>query len=89
MRCAGAGGGGPLSGAIHHGSPRREGPFVRVSLGALSEIWGELQRAAGATERLVEILNDEDRVEDPMRALPVPDLRSGARWRRPPGTPCR
>ncbi len=37
--------------------------------GALSEIWGELQRAAGATERLVELLNAEDTVEDP--AVPV------------------
>lgn len=33
--------------------------------GALSEIWGELQRAAGATERLVELLNAEDSVTDP------------------------
>ena len=28
----------------------------RRALGALTEIWGELQRAAGATERLVELL---------------------------------
>ncbi len=35
------------------------------AVGALSEIWGELQRAAGATERLVELLNAEDTVEDP------------------------
>ncbi|MEM1428868.1 MAG: ABC transporter transmembrane domain-containing protein [Pseudomonadota bacterium] len=35
------------------------------SVAALSEIWGELQRAAGATERLVELLHAEDTVEDP------------------------
>ncbi len=35
------------------------------AVGALSEIWGELQRAAGATERLVELLNAEDSVKDP------------------------
>ncbi len=35
------------------------------SVGALSEIWGELQRAAGATERLVELLNAEDSVDEP------------------------
>ncbi len=35
------------------------------AVGALSEIWGELQRAAGATERLVELLNAEDSVTDP------------------------
>ena len=31
------------------------------------EIWGELQRAAGATERLVELLNATDSVTDPPR----------------------
>ena len=36
------------------------------AVGALSEIWGELQRAAGATERLVELLNAEDTVKDPI-----------------------
>lgn len=35
------------------------------SVAALSEIWGELQRAAGATERLVELLGAEDTVDDP------------------------
>lgn len=35
------------------------------SVGALSEIWGELQRAAGATERLTELLGAEDTVQDP------------------------
>ncbi|WP_138468909.1 ABC transporter transmembrane domain-containing protein [Poseidonocella sp. HB161398] len=35
------------------------------SVAALSEIWGELQRAAGATERLVELLHAEDTVADP------------------------
>ena len=39
--------------------------MVAGSLGALSEIWGELQRAAGATERLVELLNARDTVADP------------------------
>ena len=48
--------------------------IVAGSVGALSEIWGELQRAAGATERLVELLNTVDAVQDPVspRALPVP-----------------
>ena len=42
------------------------------AVGALSEIWGELQRAAGATERLVELLTGRDTVADPDtgRALP-------------------
>lgn len=38
--------------------------LVAGAVGALSEIWGELQRAAGATERLVELLQAEDNVED-------------------------
>jgi len=39
--------------------------MVAGSVAALSEIWGELQRAAGATERLVELLQAEDSVKDP------------------------
>ncbi|KAB7615328.1 ATP-binding cassette domain-containing protein [Amylibacter sp. SFDW26] len=39
--------------------------MVAGSVAALSEIWGELQRAAGATERLVELLTAEDTVNDP------------------------
>ena len=41
--------------------------IVAGAVGALSEIWGELQRAAGATERLVEILHAEDPVQDTAR----------------------
>lgn len=46
--------------------------LVAGSVGALSEIWGELQRAAGATERLVELLDTRDSVADPVRPQPVP-----------------
>ncbi len=46
--------------------------MVAGSVGALSEIWGELQRAAGATERLVEILTAEDPVADPAAPLALP-----------------
>ncbi|MEY4695720.1 MAG: hypothetical protein RIT14_148 [Pseudomonadota bacterium] len=48
--------------------------MVAGAVGALSEIWGELQRAAGATERLVELLAATDQVvdrPDPV-ALPRP-----------------
>lgn len=47
--------------------------LVAGSLGALTEIWGELQRAAGATERLVELLNAHDAVSDPPTPIDVPD----------------
>ncbi len=48
--------------------------MVAGAVGALSEIWGELQRAAGATERLVEMLNADDPVQDRAapKALPRP-----------------
>lgn len=48
--------------------------LVAGSVAALSEIWSELQRAAGATERLVELLNAKDTVLDPVAAqvLPTP-----------------
>ncbi|MGQ0564562.1 MAG: ABC transporter transmembrane domain-containing protein [Gemmobacter sp.] len=46
--------------------------MVAGSVGALSEIWGELQRAAGATERLVELLNVTDTVQDPASPVALP-----------------
>jgi ATP-binding cassette subfamily B protein len=46
--------------------------MVAGAVGALSEIWGELQRAAGATERLVELLNIDDSVRDPARPVALP-----------------
>ena len=39
--------------------------IVASSTAALSELWSELQRAAGATERLVELLNAQDTIADP------------------------
>ncbi|MFT5787713.1 MAG: ATP-binding cassette subfamily B protein [Ascidiaceihabitans sp.] len=38
--------------------------MVAGAVAALSEIWGELQRAAGATERLIELLKTVDSVQD-------------------------
>ena len=43
--------------------------LVAGSALALSEIWGELQRAAGATERLVELLQAQDTVTEPENPL--------------------
>ena len=42
--------------------------FTAGAAGALSEVWGELQRAAGATERLVELLA----MENPIREVSDP-----------------
>jgi len=52
--------------------------MVAGAVGALSEIWSEVQRAAGATERLVEILQATDSVQDPaIPAAPAQPMRGG------------
>ena len=51
--------------------------MVAGGVAALSEIWSELQRAAGATERLVELLNAEDSVSDPDEPLALAKPVSG------------
>ena len=51
--------------------------LVAGGAGALSEIWGELQRAAGATERLAELLSAEDTLTDPARPVPLPSPLRG------------
>ncbi|MCF6443983.1 ABC transporter transmembrane domain-containing protein [Nereida sp. MMG025] len=51
--------------------------MVAGAVAALSEIWSELQRAAGATERLVELLNAQDTVLDPADPQALPDATHG------------
>jgi len=46
--------------------------MVAAAVGAFSEVWGELQRAAGATERLVELLGATDTVSDPDHPVALP-----------------
>ncbi|MEL6595814.1 MAG: ABC transporter transmembrane domain-containing protein [Pseudomonadota bacterium] len=46
--------------------------IVASSTAALSELWSELQRAAGATERLMELLSAVDTVEDPVAPIALP-----------------
>jgi len=46
--------------------------MVAGAAATLSEIWSELQRAAGATERLIELLYIEDSVNDPNHAVSPP-----------------
>ncbi len=47
------------------------------AVGALSELWGELQRAAGATERLVELLGATDGVADAANPTALPRPTTG------------
>ncbi|PSK84157.1 ATP-binding cassette subfamily B protein [Limimaricola soesokkakensis] len=49
--------------------------MVAGAIGALTEIWGELQRAAGATERLVELLNAQDSLKEPLEPRPIAAAR--------------
>ena len=48
--------------------------FLASGMGAVSETWGDVQRAAGATERLMEILSTEPAIRAPAQpvALPAP-----------------
>jgi ATP-binding cassette, subfamily B, bacterial len=54
--------------------------IVAGSVGALSEVMGEAQRAAGATERLLELLAARSDIQDPAHPQPLPPrLANGAR----------
>ena len=46
--------------------------FVAGAVGALAETLGEAQRAAGATERLLELLAAKSPIESPARPKPLP-----------------
>ena len=46
--------------------------IVAISAAGLSETWGEVQRAAGAMERLQELLEAEPAVATPAEPLPMP-----------------
>ncbi|OON63170.1 ABC transporter [Massilia sp. KIM] len=54
--------------------------IVAGSIGALAEVMGDAQRAAGATERLLELLGARSDIQDPLhpKALP-PRTANGAR----------
>ena len=46
--------------------------FVAGSAASLSEMWGEVQRAAGAMERLAELLNAEPHIRVAPNPIPLP-----------------
>ncbi len=51
--------------------------LVATSIGALSEVWGDVQRAAGATERLMELLAAQADIRVPDAPLPLPPPQPG------------
>lgn len=52
--------------------------IVASSLGFLSEVIGDLQRAAGATERLMELLEAKSEITDPITPQSLPSLVRGS-----------
>jgi ATP-binding cassette subfamily B protein len=51
--------------------------FAAGSLGALSEVWGELSQAAGAAERLSELLDEVPEIRAPQAPKPLPSPAIG------------
>lgn len=49
--------------------------FAATAIAALSEIWGDMQMAAGATERLMELLDIEPEIAAPPVPAPLPAPR--------------
>ena len=57
--------------------------FIAGAAASLSEMWGEVQRAAGAMERLVELLAAEPAIAPPNHPKPLPaDGRGRIRFQR-------
>ena len=51
--------------------------LVASSGSTITELWGEIQRAAGAAERLVELLNETPQVQAPPMPTPLPASAEG------------
>jgi ATP-binding cassette subfamily B protein len=70
-----------LRGDISAGHLGQTVVFVIIFVGAvavLSEVYGDLLRAAGATERLMELLAARSPVADPASPLPLPAVAQGS-----------
>ncbi|GIL01918.1 MAG: ABC transporter [Alphaproteobacteria bacterium] len=52
--------------------------FAAGSLGALSEVWGDLSLAAGAAERLAELMAEKSAIAAPVRPVSLPQPVAGA-----------
>ncbi len=53
------------------------GALLAGAFGALSEVYGDLLRAAGASERLAELLEAQPEIRAPMNPTPLPELARG------------
>ncbi len=54
--------------------------FMATAVGALAEMWGELQRAAGAMERTVELLGSSPSIVTPANPVPMAATRGEIRF---------
>ncbi|MDR5759729.1 ABC transporter transmembrane domain-containing protein [Caballeronia sp. LZ035] len=54
--------------------------FTAGAVGALAEVWGDLQRAAGATDRLMQLLAARSPVTEPSTPVPMPSKGEGIRF---------
>ena len=52
--------------------------IVAASAGVVSEVWGEIQRASGATERLMELLDEKPALTVAQPSLQLPERIKGA-----------
>jgi ATP-binding cassette subfamily B protein len=70
-----------LEGRITAGHLGQTVVFVIIlvsSVAVLAEVYGDLLRAAGATERLMELMSVRSPIASPARALPMPPARGGS-----------
>ncbi len=52
--------------------------MAAMSMAALSEVWGDVQMAAGATERLMELLHIESEIKAPANPVSLPEPSTGS-----------
>ena len=70
-----------LEGHISPGHLAQTVVLVTILIGSvavLSEVWGDLLRAAGATERLMELLATRSPIASPTQAVPLPPTQGGS-----------
>ncbi len=73
---------GVMAGKITAGQLSETALYIMVvasSVAVLAEVWGDLLRASGATERLMELLSMRTPIADPAAPLPLPSASGGAR----------
>jgi ATP-binding cassette subfamily B protein len=71
-----------IGGEITAGQLSQTALYIAVvagSVAVLAEVWGDLLRASGATERLMELLTARSAVADPPQPKPLPASQGGVR----------